>query len=138
MGFRSTYISEDYAIHYPDWFREKYSVSDKSVIYSEIEKKYPEEVVLDTWKALKEVRWFDKTYDIDFNMVILHECGGVTKVQMGADYLIVADPTDWDVVEHITEPTDWINAQGHHSYCYGCTDLRKYVATDIPTDKEAA
>lgn len=130
MGFRSTYISEHYAIEYPQWFKDKYEVSKGGVIYSSVETKFPGEVVLDTWKALKEIKWFEKDYELDFNMVMLHECGGITKAQMGLEYLIIADPTDWEVIEKVTEQTDWVNAQGHHLYCYECTDLRKWEETD--------
>jgi hypothetical protein len=130
MGFRSTYISEDHAIDYPQWFRDKYAVSTGGVIYSVCETKYPNEVAQDCWKALKEIEWFEKDTDIDFNIVVLHECGGVTKVQMGRDYMTIGYPSDWTIDQHLTEEHEYARAQAGHMYCYGCSDLRRYVTDD--------
>lgn len=120
MGFRSTLISEHYPTDWPDWFKEKHKgwISDSGVIASPYEVKFMDEIIEDTHKALTELDWFSN--DNTFSMVSLHECGGLTKIQLNKDGILYADPLDWWLAD---DPYD--HSDGRHNYCYGCSDLRK-------------
>lgn len=123
MGFRTTYISEDWNIQWPDWFREKHStwINKQNMIVSPCEIKFADEIMQDIHKSLLEVDWF-KDWELDraFAVVGLHECGGVTKIDFTREKVFVGNPTGWDV----EESDDWINSQHGHVYCYGCSDLK--------------
>lgn len=115
MGFRSTFTTQDYLIHWPQWFRDKYA----GVI------RFDEEGVGVLNSALQtktDTLWDDLPTDIqraidwsdapeNFVLVYLHECGGITRCQ------IERNTIKW------SEPDGWRSTQGvEHSYCYGCSD----------------
>jgi len=134
MGFRSTITSSDYSGVWPDWFREKYGKNfmlqpKTTLISSTYEQKtyfgpavdLPEDVQ----KALKEIGfWSDTEWrdehnikPMDFTLVWLHECGGITKVEIYPDEMFMADAANWELI-----PRDY-GQDGNHNYCYGCSDL---------------
>lgn len=126
MGFRSTYISENWNVDWPTWFREKHSswINDENMIVSPHEVKCADEIMGDVHKALLEVGWFGAYMtDRSYSIVGLHECGGITKTEIYKDKVVVGCPSDW-IAE---ECGGYINSQYDHCYCYGCTDLRKYL-----------
>lgn len=112
MGFRSTFITSDYSIEWPEWFVDKYNryINIGSCLSSKHEYKAYDDAELysDIQKCLPE-RWRD---DFDFNLVYLHECDGVTKVKITKKKIIISEPHEWKEVEYIT-----------HSYCYGCSEV---------------
>lgn len=121
MGFRSNLISEDTGLDLPNWFIEKYSEykdfyfdSDKSVPFTLLkERKYydnlaEKEIFIDIQKVLKESTWNgDKLV-----CVLIHECGGITRVEIWKDKIIGNEPTSWKTVDCV-----------NHNYCYGCSDV---------------
>ena len=46
--------------------------------------------------------------------ILLHECGGITRLEISKDKVLANEPSGWDTVEHVT-----------HSYCYGCSDIKE-------------
>jgi len=122
MGFRSTITTEDIRYEIPKWFVEKYSylcfgsvenengvvpsfpISSKREVkfYSSISE---QEVFVDIQKILKE-----KDFD-DLVVVLLHECGGITRVKITKDSITAKEPTEWKEVKSV-----------EHNYCYGCSD----------------
>ena len=80
-------------------------------IASKFERKYyaskDEEIFTDLQKALVEN---EDGYLKDFELVLLHECDGITKVHIGKDFIRMYEPEDWHEVDGIT-----------HDYCYGCS-----------------
>lgn len=124
MGFRSTLTSTQIdGDIWPQWFRDKYGhwfASHWEVLAThwEVKTGLLDELPKDVHRALTEAGWF-KFPDSSFDMVWLHECGGLTKVQINADGVLMADPGlfSW-------ESTD-SRQDGNHCYCYGCTDLRE-------------
>lgn len=66
------------------------------------------DIFLDIQKLLIEQKLNHK---IDF--VLLHECGGITKVEVSKDLIVGIEPTDWRRVEKV-----------EHDYCYGCSDVK--------------
>jgi hypothetical protein len=130
MGFRTTITTEDLSgVKLPKWFVEKwkryynfgehkrlfgnpYYRKDTLLISSKCEVKMyegkDEEIFTDIQKICKK-----KNIDT-FIAVMLHECGGITRVQIEKDKIRLSEPTGWEEVEEIT-----------HDYCYGCSDLDK-------------
>ena len=124
MGFRTTITTDALGgVKLPKWFIKKWrkdyffgvgsswSLSNHLLISSKQEKKMymgkEEEILIDIQKVCKE-------NDIDkFIVVMLHECGGITRVQIEKDKIRFSEPTGWNEVDEIT-----------HDYCYGCSDLR--------------
>src|SRR4051812_38813843 len=121
MGFRSTFITEDYPLKMPDWFREKYGrfvffdAKGYLPIASRVEiKTYSglgAELAQDLQRILIAAN--DSTLS-EFVLVWLHECGGVTRVEIHKDKILYSEPVVWEKVEDIT-----------HDYCYGCSDVSK-------------
>jgi len=127
MGFRSNFITEDIGgIEVPRWFVEKYPnhelrhniETDKyyfpivqpweSKFYSPLAET---EIFQDIQKILKEVPSSFSGYLPDITLVLLHECGGITRVKITAESITGREPTDWKEVKEV-----------EHSYCYGCSE----------------
>lgn len=116
MGFRSSFTTQHYSISWPDWFIDKYTdhvwfwqghLSSKGEwkeysTYSELAE--------DIQKAIK----WDKVRFKNLVLVWLHECGGITRVQIEKDEIFLSEPFSWDAVTQVT-----------HNYCYGCSDHNK-------------
>lgn len=128
MGFRSSFVTEHFGQIVPLWFVEKYKdrvFFGKSngrdddgqphlLLASQLERKFyravaDEELFMDIQKVLKEVN-----LDIVFPLVLVHECGGITRVEITQDSIRASEPTGWKEVEAV-----------EHDYCYGCSDLPK-------------
>ena len=110
MGFRSVFIADDYPIQWPDWFREKYADSlyfgEHGHLASRGEWKH-----YGPWTDLitdiqKVVPWKERP---SFNVVFLHECGGVTWCAITKNEIRWAEPREWQETDGIT-----------HDYCYDC------------------
>lgn len=116
MGFRSTFTMEHYAIEWPDWFREKWKFliqfnrDGGSLFHPRREFKFITELIDDIAKSLEESGWWNG--GINFVIVFLHECGGITRVQFDKGRVRYSEPEDW---KHVDHPT--------HSYCYDCSDV---------------
>jgi len=128
MGFRSTLISENIDISWwPEWFKDKYSeiIGTEGVLRSKHEMKTYryEQLPNDIQKALMEAN--PKLLGMEgFTIIWLHECGGITKVQILADEIIAGDPSGWTTYSQ--EKDGCVSQDGGHNYCYGCSDLRKF------------
>lgn len=125
MGFRSTLVSEHNYLPLPEWFVEKYKEYlyingvDKLVepnrgslpISSKFEFKtyFPiaEGLPVDIQKVMRE----NTNGTTKLVLVWLHECGGITRVQIDKESIVYSEPTGWEVTEGVT-----------HDYCYGCSD----------------
>lgn len=116
MGFRSTFVTEDNVVRWPDWFREKYAnfahVPAEGVLSSKMECK-----TYFTWDGLAEdirkaIDWAER--DWPFVFVWLHECGGITRVEIHQGGV-------W-----YNEPDGWANTDGvTHWYCDGCSAVSR-------------
>lgn len=104
MGFRSTFISDDWGGSLPEWFKEKYShyitASDSVMIASPYEIKLygGNELFLDYQKALIEIDFFPSQFPV--TLVVLAEDGNVTKVIIAKDkitYMLMIDHYEADV-----------------------------------------
>lgn len=118
MGFRSVLITEDNALKIPEWFIIKYAkvlhFSDGGLpISSQYEfKTYFEmwpELLTDFQKVLVEN---DALYD-KLDLILLHECGGITRYEVYRDKILINEPESWRKVDDVT-----------HDYCYGCSDYK--------------
>lgn len=115
MGFRSTFATQDYGIHWPQWFRDKYagaiwfSESGSGPLNSVREAK-----TYMLWQDLhtdiqRAINWDEAP--TNFVLVYLHECGGITRCQIEKDAIKWSEPEGW-------RSTDGVK----HNYCYGCSD----------------
>jgi hypothetical protein len=126
MGFRTTMTTEDLGgIRLPKWFVEKWK-DDFNFGEHEYQKPpYDKGTMLISTKnerkfyfgkdqeILKDIQKVCKENDIEkFVVVLLHECGGITRVEIGKE-IRFSEPTGWDEVEDIT-----------HDSCYGCSDIK--------------
>lgn len=122
MGFRSTFVTEDYSVEWPEWFKEKYDgwINFNGCISSTTEgKTYGvfSSLAEDIQKALKEAK---AELSLGFVLIFLHECGGITRYEIHPDRINISEPSGWDKVDDIT-----------HHYCYGCSDADKLDAISI-------
>ena len=119
MGFRSNFITEDMAgIEVPDWFKEKYptyAYKEKGTLaFAQLwESKWYEilnedERLLDIQKIVKDAEMRSLV------LILLHECGGITRVEISPTSIKANEPTEWEEVESV-----------EHDYCYGFSDINK-------------
>lgn len=92
MGFRSVLRLEDDYQGYEDAHELKY--------YGNIE---------DRFKNIQEL-----IEDTPIIGVLIHECGGITRVEIHKDRVLLSEPTGWKTVKEV----------GHY-YCYGCSDVKE-------------
>jgi hypothetical protein len=115
MGFRSTFTTQDYAIQWPQWFRDKYA----GAIWFTEDACGP---LSSVYEAKTYNAWSDLHTDIQraidwgtapkrFVLVYLHECGGITRCQIEKDAIKWSEPDEW-------RPTEGVE----HDYCSGCSD----------------
>ena len=121
MGFRSTFVTSDNSIKWPDWLKEKYkdSVNFDSCASSKMEDKFYfswSSLIQDFSKALNDVNFFDKNDGhLHLTILILHECDGVTRYQIYKDKIICSEPTPFNC---------WKKQKGiTHHYCYECQQV---------------
>lgn len=120
MGFRSTIVTQDYHLPLPEWFVDKY----KDLLFMGIEGKFHlpvasmvefksyvgrgGEIEYDIQRVMREGGWSNG----NIILVWLHECGGITRVEIYTDKILFSEPISWKQVEEIS-----------HDYCYGCSDV---------------
>ena len=127
MGFRSNFITEHMGgIKVPQWFIEKYP--DHYIhggttfpIIQPWESKFygimaETEIFQDIQKILIE-----DGYKNTMTLILLHECGGITKASISKDSISAIKPTEWERVE----------CTGH-DYCYGCSDVETVSHSSQP------
>jgi hypothetical protein len=119
MGFRSNFIAEVSGYVVPEWFKEKYptwqflgNAESQNCFAQLFETKFygkftEDERFLDVQKMLQEQKWVGD----EIVIVLLHECGGITRVSVKRDSITAQEPTEWNNVESVK-----------HDYCYGCSD----------------
>ena len=145
MGFRSTFITEHKALCFPDWFYEKWKewinfnsfeesieIPRMGLNHTETNIKYClpisskceakcygvwAELEGDIQKVINECAvkpyWDD---DDSLGLIFLHECGGITKLQIYRNEILYGEPTEWD--EH--------DVIYHNNFsCCGCSDLKE-------------
>jgi hypothetical protein len=118
MGFRSTFVTDEFNIFWPAWFAEKYKdfvhfpLDYRGCISSKREAK-----TYTTFSSLEEdiqkvlgEPCQDRHYSL--LLVYLHECGGVTRCDISSNRILYTQPSDWEVIDGI-----------QHLNCYGCSDV---------------
>ena len=122
MGFRTTIISETKYIIWPDWFVKKYeavlAANDRGLAsLIECKARYLiGEVFVDTQKVLQVGQ--------SLLVLMLHECGGVTRCTIEKEKITYIEPTEYVKVDLPTHP---------FYECYGCT---KHLAKPLITPSE--
>lgn len=117
MGFRSMFVTTEYNITWPAWFREKYGSSINYGINGVGGLSSTREVkTYGLWINLaediqKSLPDYWDSYD-DIVLVYLHECGGITRCQISKDAILWSEPESWVQTQHVM-----------HDYCYGCSDV---------------
>lgn len=118
MGFRSNLIAECSGYTIPQWFKEKYNTwnfheTNQTCFAQLYESKFyssfvEDERFIDVQKMLVEnTIWGGK----EIIMILLHECGGVTKVKVTKTDITAIEPTAWKTVKEV-----------EHDYCHGCSE----------------
>lgn len=121
MGFRTTMTTEDICLEVPKEFLDKYPYIRAS------KWNHPEKLslplTLDTeikfYELFEETEIFKDIQKLiieqhikDVQLVLFHECGGITKVIIYQDKIVGMEPTEWKQVSGVS-----------HDYCYGCSEL---------------
>lgn len=123
MGFRSTFITEDVNVKVPKWFRDKWG---KMIHWNKVKNSFlfP---LSSAWEAKTYGIWLDLEEDLKkilaeqkddwwlkhpLIVVYLHECGGITRLEVYKDKVLYSEPESWKQVDGVT-----------HDYCYGCSDI---------------
>lgn len=113
-------------IQIPDWFIEKYP-NIKATIKPELpieggnhwffplstakEQKFY--FPFEEYEMFKDIQKIIEVKTFPLAIVLLHECGGITRVEIGKDYIRGSEPTAWKNVSQV-----------EHDYCYGCSDTK--------------
>lgn len=134
MGFRSNFITEDMGgVEVPSWFVQKYPKHkdwynpENGRHYFPIvqpwESKFYDaladtEIFQDIQKILRERT---ESYPVKVVLILLHECDGITRVEITKDSIRGNEPVEWKTVEHV-----------EHDYCYGCSDIERLAQLDTP------
>lgn len=127
MGFRSTLTSQHNYLPLPEWFVEKYQdylyingkdrEGNDSHAGLPISSKYEFKTYFPTAEGMPEdiqkVIRENPEASPELVLVWLHECGGITRVQIDKDKILWSEPTEWKQTDGVT-----------HDYCYGCSDPR--------------
>lgn len=118
MGFRSTMTTEHIYMELPQWFVDKHK--DLHIhqpdngkytlpLSYKFEHKWHTEFLEDLQKVLKEQEQPERIDDVE--LILFHECDGITKVKVSKDKISYYEPQEWYEVDNIT-----------HNYCYGCSE----------------
>jgi hypothetical protein len=113
---------------WPQWFRDKYK---DSIVFTQANGIAPVgesklyggwlELVEDVQKAIDWDEWDNnRKHPFTYVMVFLHECGGLSRVEIRRDTIIWTEPDGWSQVCD----------GGTHDYCYGCSAADR--ATPMP------
>lgn len=123
MGFRSTFVSQGYSnwidkIVWPRWFINKYSETVN--IGDCLSSKRDCKLYGDTWSdLLEDIQKVIKKKSLRlFKMVVLHECGGITRVYINPDkiwYFDVLDDNNWSTGDDLIQRHYEIDC--HKSHC---------------------
>src|SRR5947209_1999200 len=117
MGFRSTFITEDISLFIPQWFVTKWG--DKVHFGRNRHEIEPFAVmpISSQWEAKTYGLWQDLPHDIQLMMqqdkewndrdypiilVYLHECGGITRVEIHKDKILYSEPIRWKQTDGVT------------------------------------
>lgn len=129
MGFRSVFITKDQGYELPAWFLEKWGdwwnfhVRNDGKKFLPISSKFEQKMYGGTEfsdKGLSDELHGDlqrvlceqkDDYGFPLVLVWLHECGGITRVEIHKDRILFSEPSDWEEAQGCT-----------HSYCGGCSD----------------
>ena len=126
MGFRSTIATFDFSgVKLPKCFRDKYANDFNFRVPSHNRKGKIPTLFLSSKYEIKtygigmdlpiDIQRVLREKDVEqFVIVWLHECGGITRVQIEKERIVYTEPSGWNVVDEIT-----------HNYCYGCSDADK-------------
>jgi hypothetical protein len=115
MGFRSSWTMQHYDVNWSQKFQDKYRDSinfNDTCISPKFEAK-----ACSAWENLitdiqAEVFLNNSLPLENIIFVWLHECGGITRVQISKDSILYSEPNDWRTSDGI-----------EHDYCYGCSDI---------------
>jgi hypothetical protein len=132
MGFRPTFVTDDCSYVWPQWFRDKYQnvhfPDERGPISSKREAKcyqsWDENFIADIQKCLIEELEREKDRDPLLTLMFLHECGGVTRYQIGPYSILISEPQFWGIEKEVT-----------HMYCYDCSVARDDL--NMPEDYSA-
>lgn len=109
MGFRSVFMTEDNAVDWPSWFVEKYQnvvrfgFSHRGIFFTPTEIKLYREDMIDLPKDIQRaIDWERHSYMKQLLLIILHQCGGVTRLHITRDSIRWSEPIGWDEVTEIT------------------------------------
>lgn len=122
MGFRSTMITESIGVKVPVEFLEKYpwvnayECEDGTFTFplsSKFEVKFysyfkDQAIFKDIQQLLHTA---ERTFDFPLTVVLLHECGGISRVEIRAESITGLEPYQWERAEGVS-----------HDYCYNCVD----------------
>ena len=123
MGFRSVMITEDADPgFFPPWFVAKYERQfympgdDGGPMSSKFEiKEYDlPELYADIQRLLKPSE--NSLGNESFILVWLHECGGITRVEIHPAVIYFMHPTDFEVSDEVL-----------HHYCYHCSPASRFI-----------
>lgn len=113
MGFRSVIITEYTAdVKFEKWFKDKYEDYfniNIGMLSSKFGVKAYSSLISDLPKDIQRSIEFDSFSMIKFNILYLHECGGVTKCQITKNDIKWYEPEFFHETHKI-----------EHDYCYEC------------------
>lgn len=131
MGFRSTFVTEDHQIVWPDWFKQKYEGvlnfgrGEKGALSAKHEYKHHErgDGLLEDIQRAIDWDTFGSKLRPHFVLVYLHECGGITRVEISKDAIRFSQPDAYSEIDEI-----------EHDECYGCSNLAKQTDPKLQED----
>lgn len=127
MGFRSTMITEDFPIDIPDDFYEKYKATFSFYIDEEgkpnlpISSKFEMKTYFETYKEfIQDLAKLAQGKKECLAVVFMHECGGITKVDITEDHIYWGEPDSWKIIGVDVGSDEGVA----HRYCNDCSNLK--------------
>lgn len=118
MGFRSTFTTSDMGIiDWPDWFRKKYESWAYIPKFGTMSSKKEVKIYFTAEDFEEDIRraidWDKIKSKRSFVLVWLHQCGGITRVQIEKDCIKYSEPLEFHKTEGVM----------HADHCWpGCSD----------------
>lgn len=128
MGFRSTMTTGDLRLDIPQDFLDKHPYlmckkldDGRNVLPLTLKSEIKFYYAFEDTELFKDIQKLiiDQSFNSTIDLVLLHECGGITKVEISKDSIVGIEPTHWKRVTGV-----------EHNYCYGCSDIKKVKEVD--------
>lgn len=109
MSFLSTFTTDPVRLNIPDWFRDKYQgrvhygpTGNMPISAIGMFKSHYSDIVEDLHRVVREDEDLPNPEFFQFSLVWLHECGGITLVEISREAIELYEPVQWKAVDEVS------------------------------------